>query len=61
MALGLPLTYTLIYAPRDEAEVGVDAAILDAAITYMAGTAAAADHLQETPHACGSDRAPDVG
>lgn len=37
VALGLPLTYTLIYAPRDEAEVRTSAAILDAAVAYMAG------------------------
>ena len=37
VALGLPLTYTLIYAPRDEAEVRTDARILDAAVAYMAG------------------------
>ena len=37
VALGLPLTYTLIYAPRDAGEVDVDAAILDSAIAYMAG------------------------
>ena len=39
VALGLPLTYTLIYAPRSEAEVRTHARLLDAAITYMAGSA----------------------
>ena len=39
VALGPPLTYTLIYAPRDEGEVSTDAKILDAAIAYMAGFA----------------------
>lgn len=39
-ALGLPLTYTLIYAPRDESEVLVVARILDAAIVYVGQSAA---------------------
>ena len=39
VALGLPLTYTLIYAPRDEAEVRTDLEILDAAIAYMTSVA----------------------
>ena len=40
VALGLPLTYTLIYAPRDDDEVGLAAGMLDAAVTYMAGLGA---------------------
>ncbi|WP_217429803.1 luciferase domain-containing protein, partial [Sphingomonas bacterium] len=39
IALGLPMTYTLIYAPRDEAEVDTVATILDAAIAHMSGAA----------------------
>ena len=39
VALGLPLTYTLILRPRDEAEVRTAAEILDAAIAYMVGAA----------------------
>ena len=34
IALGLPATYTLIYAPRDREEVDTIAAILDAAIAH---------------------------
>ena len=34
-AFGLPPTYTLIYAPRDDAEVAAIMRILDAAIAYM--------------------------
>ena len=37
VAFGLPLTYTLIYAPRDAGEVEVDTAILGAALAYMTG------------------------
>ena len=36
VTLGLPLTYTLIYAPRDLAEVASDGRMLDAAIAHMA-------------------------
>lgn len=38
--LGLPLTYTLIYAPRDGSEVEIDGMILDAAVAYMANASA---------------------
>ncbi len=34
--LGLPLTYLMIYAPRDEGELAVTSSILDAAIAYQA-------------------------
>ncbi|WP_374943965.1 hypothetical protein [Sphingomonas sp.] len=34
--LGLPQTYTMIYAPRDEGDLAAVSSILDAAITYMA-------------------------
>ena len=34
--LGLPLTYMMIYAPRDERELAVTSDILDAAIAYQA-------------------------
>ena len=37
VTLGLPTTYMLIYAPRDESEVAVAAEILDAAVSHMAG------------------------
>lgn len=37
IALGLPTTYTLIYAPRDDHEVEIDTTILNAAVTYMVG------------------------
>lgn len=33
--LGLPATYTLIYAPRDERDLPIVSRILDAAIAYM--------------------------
>lgn len=34
--LGLPPTYTMIYAPREGADIGTVSSILDAAIRYMA-------------------------
>lgn len=45
IALGLPVTYTLIYAPRHEMEVDAVATILDAAIAHMsaAGRLSAVD------------------
>jgi hypothetical protein len=49
-ALDLPLTYTLIYAPRDEQEAAIDGRILDAAISYMTG-AGMPDRAEENPAA----------
>ena len=40
IALGLPATYTLIYAPRDREDVDMIAAILDAAIAHASSPTA---------------------
>ncbi len=49
LALDLPMTYTLIYAPRDLGEVATDAQILAAAVAYMAGTATTAGAGSTSP------------